>query len=92
MCIDILATKWSNHTKRMRKRRRFIGFLLFPVYLPHQANAKVMSSGIPFQLGHVAIRQKTKKKKKKKKIAFAWCGLTIRLSSVSLAKYVPNAK
>ena len=30
--------------KRTRKRRRFIGFLLFPVYLPQQANAKVMTS------------------------------------------------
>ena len=29
--------------KRTRKRCRFVGFLLFPVYLPHRVKAKAMS-------------------------------------------------
>ena len=37
--------------KGMRNRHIFIGFLSFPVYLPHQvkANANAMSSNVPFQ-------------------------------------------
>ena len=34
---------WSSHTKRTRKRHGFIGFLIFPVYLPDQTKAKATS-------------------------------------------------
>ena len=51
----ILVLLWSNHTKRMRKRRRFIGYIVFLVYLPCQAKAKAMSSDFAFQLNSVPI-------------------------------------
>ena len=47
--------------KRTRKRRRFIGFLLFPVFPPQQA--KAMLSDVTSQLGSVKTHLNKKRKK-----------------------------
>ena len=44
---------WSSHTKRKRKRRHSIGFLYYPVNLPHQV--KAMTNDVAFQFGLVPI-------------------------------------
>ena len=50
-----LSCLWSSHNQRTRKRHRFIGFLLFPVYQPHKSKSKAMLSDVTFKLGPVAI-------------------------------------
>ena len=47
--------------RRTREQRRFIGFLLYPFDLPHQAKAKTMASDVAFQLGSAPIWAKSEK-------------------------------
>ena len=55
----IYSARSTRLAKRTRKRHHFTRFLLFQVYLPRQANAKVnteaMSSDFAFLLDPVAI-------------------------------------
>ena len=49
--LTVRDRSWSSRTKR--KRHRSIGFLYYPVNLPHQA--KAMPSDVAFQLGPVPV-------------------------------------
>ena len=64
--------------KRTQKRYRFIGFIVFPVYLPHQAKAisLVMLLAIGYKTFFAVISRE------KSLSLLLWCGLTIRLNSL----------
>ena len=55
----------------MRKRLRFIWFLLLPAYLPHQAKAK--ESDIALQLGFRTHLCEKRKNPNNFAFAFDWC-------------------